>query len=60
MLFNSFTFLFLFLPVTLAVWQLLRYAVGLRIALGWLILASLFFLCSQVDTVLKSKSQGLF
>jgi len=43
MLFNSFTILFLFLAVTLAVWQLLRYAVRLRIALGWLSLASLFF-----------------
>lgn len=43
MLFNSFIFLFLFLPITLAIWQLLRRWVGLRVALGWLVLASLFF-----------------
>lgn len=43
MLFNSFPFLFIFLPVTLAVWHVLRGAAGLRVALCWLILASLFF-----------------
>ncbi len=43
MLFNSFAFLFLFLPITIAVWQLLRRQTGLRVALGWLVLASLFF-----------------
>jgi alginate O-acetyltransferase complex protein AlgI len=43
MLFNSFAFLFLFLPVTLAVWTLCKRQWGLRPALGWLVLASLVF-----------------
>ena len=42
MLFNSYTFLFLFLPVTLAgAFFLVRYRTSL--AVGWLVLASLFF-----------------
>ncbi|MBC3920299.1 MBOAT family protein [Undibacterium sp. CY18W] len=43
MLFNSFGFLFAFLPVTLAVWLFLQKRAGLRIALSWLVIASLFF-----------------
>jgi D-alanyl-lipoteichoic acid acyltransferase DltB (MBOAT superfamily) len=43
MLFNSFPFLFIFLPVTLAIWHMLRCWAGLRVALCWLIFASLFF-----------------
>ncbi|MCH8621925.1 MBOAT family protein [Undibacterium sp. TS12] len=43
MLFNSFAFLFVFLPVTLAVWFLLKKNIGLRTALSWLVLASLVF-----------------
>ena len=43
MLFNSFEFIFLFLPVTLAVYFLAGKAQDKRWALGWLLLASLFF-----------------
>ncbi|MFZ2124699.1 MAG: MBOAT family O-acyltransferase [Rhodoferax sp.] len=43
MLFNSFTFLGAFLPVTLALWWLLKAWAGMRVALAWLVLASLFF-----------------
>lgn len=43
MLFNSFHFLFLFLPITFAVWQFLKYKINIRIALVWLSSASLFF-----------------
>jgi alginate O-acetyltransferase complex protein AlgI len=43
MLFNSFVFIGAFLPVTLALWWLLKSLAGIRIALGWLVLASLFF-----------------
>ena len=43
MLFNSFEFILLFLPITLAVYFLAGMARDKRWALGWLILASLFF-----------------
>lgn len=43
MLFNSFEFLFLFLPITLAAWWLCKKIGGLRLALGWLVVASLVF-----------------
>jgi alginate O-acetyltransferase complex protein AlgI len=43
MLFNSFLFIGVFLPITLALWWLLKIKVGIRIALAWLVLASLFF-----------------
>jgi alginate O-acetyltransferase complex protein AlgI len=43
MLFNSYSFLFLFLPLTLAVFFFLQYRQGSRLALGWLVLASLFY-----------------
>ena len=43
MLFNSFVFIGIFLPVTLALWWLLKLTVGMRFALAWLVLASLFF-----------------
>jgi alginate O-acetyltransferase complex protein AlgI len=43
MLFNSFEFLFVFLPVTLAVYFLAARADDRRWAQGWLLLASLFF-----------------
>ena len=42
MLFNSYEFLFAFLPITLVVF-LLCGRVSRDLALGWLILASLFF-----------------
>ncbi|MFZ6658587.1 MBOAT family O-acyltransferase [Undibacterium sp. TJN19] len=43
MLFNSFGFLFAFLPITLLIWQILKQKAGIRIALTWLALASLVF-----------------
>lgn len=43
MLFNSFIFVGAFLPVTLALWWLLKATAGMRVALSWLVLASLFF-----------------
>ncbi|WP_421658240.1 MBOAT family O-acyltransferase [Leptothermofonsia sp. ETS-13] len=43
MLFNSFTFIFLFLPVTLLIFFLLNRNENHRIAVIWLILASLIF-----------------
>lgn len=43
MLFNSHTFLFLFLPVTWLGWKILARRAGAEIALGWLVAASLFF-----------------
>jgi alginate O-acetyltransferase complex protein AlgI len=43
MLFNSFEFMFAFLPVTLAVYFLAARAADKRWADGWLLLASLFF-----------------
>ena len=43
MLFNSFEFICLFLPITLAVYFLVGRARDGRLALGWLCLASLFF-----------------
>lgn len=43
MLFNSFEFLCVFLPVTLAVFFLLGWRFPATIALGWLVGASLFF-----------------
>lgn len=43
MLFNSFIFIGVFLPVTLALWWLLKAKAGMRIALAWLVVASLFF-----------------
>ena len=46
MLFNSFTFIGVFLPVTLVLWWLLKFTVGMRAALGWLVLASLYFYAS--------------
>jgi len=43
MLFNSLQFVFGFLPITLAVYYLLRRFCGARAALAWLTAASLFF-----------------
>lgn len=43
MLFNSLIFIFLFLPVVWAGYQLIRRHMGLRAAFGFLILGSLFF-----------------
>ena len=43
MLFNSVEFIFLFLPLTLLVFYLLRYSQPLRVSVGWLVAASLFF-----------------
>lgn len=43
MLFNSFIFISGFLPVTLLIWWLLNMTMGIRIAMVWLVLASLFF-----------------
>ena len=43
MLFNSYAFIFAFLPVCLAGYWLLARAVGGRMALGWLTAASFFF-----------------
>ncbi len=43
MLFNSFVFLFAFLPLTYAVWTLFCRLGKTRAALDWLVLASLFF-----------------
>ena len=43
MLFNSFEFILLFLPITLAIYFLAGRAADPRWALGWLLLASLFF-----------------
>ena len=43
MLFNSFHFIWLFLPVTLLTWILCRHLFGIRVALTWLVLASLTF-----------------
>ena len=43
MLFNSYFFLFLFLPVALAGYCLLSKRLGRRAAVGWLVLASLVY-----------------
>ena len=43
MLFNSYEFIFLFLPVTLAVYFLAGRSGNTRLAFGWLLVASLFF-----------------
>jgi len=43
MLFNSFEFIFAFLPITLAVYFLVARVADRRWAHGWLLLASLFF-----------------
>jgi D-alanyl-lipoteichoic acid acyltransferase DltB (MBOAT superfamily) len=43
MLFNSFEFIFLFLPIALAIYFLAGRSADGRWALGWLLLASLFF-----------------
>ena len=43
MLFNSFEFIFLFLPVTVIGFYALGKAGGVRPAMGWLVAASLFF-----------------
>lgn len=43
MLFNSYSFIFLFLPLTLAVFWILQDRQGVRPALGWLVLASLAY-----------------
>ena len=43
MLFNSYEFIFAFLPITLLVYFLAGRARDQRLALGWLLLASLFF-----------------
>lgn len=43
MLFNSYEFLFVFLPITALVYWLARVHIGLRLAVGWLVLASLLF-----------------
>ena len=43
MLFNSFVFLGVFLPITLIMWFLLKHLWGIRIALAGLILASFIF-----------------
>jgi len=43
LLFNSYTFLFLFLPITLVFFLYLQRNHGPRPALGWLVLASLFY-----------------
>ena len=42
MLFNSYTFLVLFLPLTLIVFQILRHS-SQRVAMGWLVLMSLVY-----------------
>jgi len=46
MLFNSFTFIGVFLPITLALWFVLKRWWGLRVALAGLILASFVFYAS--------------
>ena len=43
MLFNSYEFIFLFLPAALAVFYIAKKVHGLRLAIGCLVLASLFF-----------------
>nr|WP_314861563.1 MBOAT family O-acyltransferase [uncultured Undibacterium sp.] len=43
MLFNSFTFIGVFLPITLVLWFLLKHVWGMRVALAGLILASFVF-----------------
>ena len=43
MLFNSYEFIFLFLPVTLAIYFLVGKSGNTRLAFGWLLVASLFF-----------------
>jgi alginate O-acetyltransferase complex protein AlgI len=43
MLFNSFTFIFGFLPITLAGFLIIRRMAGLNASFGWLSAASLFF-----------------
>ena len=43
MLFNSFEFLFLFLPVVLLLFHLIAKQGHFRVAIAWLIGASLFF-----------------
>ena len=43
MLFNSYPFIFVFLPVALAVYFLAGRSANTRLALGWLLFASLFF-----------------
>jgi alginate O-acetyltransferase complex protein AlgI len=43
MLFNSYEFIFLFLPVSAAVFFLLGHRFGIRPAISWLVLCSMFF-----------------
>ncbi len=43
MLFNSYAFIFGFLPVTLVVFYLLGRNIGIRAGIGWLVICSLFF-----------------
>jgi alginate O-acetyltransferase complex protein AlgI len=43
MLFNSYEFIFLFLPLTLAIYFLAGRSGNTRLAFGWLLVASLFF-----------------
>ena len=43
MLFNSYEFIFLFLPITLIVYFILNRFDKNRLAKGWLVLASLYF-----------------
>jgi alginate O-acetyltransferase complex protein AlgI len=43
MLFNSYIFIFIFLPITLGVFFIIGRRSHYRIALGWLVAASLFF-----------------
>ena len=43
MLFNSLEFLFIFLPVTFVIYFALNKMKLIKLALGWLVAASLFF-----------------
>lgn len=43
MLFNSYVFIFLFLPITLSGFFILRRATPLRVALAWLVACSVFY-----------------
>ena len=44
MLFNSLEFLFIFLPVTFVIYFALNKMKLIKLALGWLVAASLFFM----------------